>query len=429
MEVSMGVGERIKLIRIEKKMSQSEIAGNVFSRNYLSQIERELIKPSQKAISHCAKMLNIPEFLLVNEGTELNSTIYKELTNIFLDMRRVFSEQDYLKCIDLFKEIEVYGLLIKSLDIMKMTLWAIKSYFALQDYDNSLKLIRSIKASASFENRREMEMELQFDLCESDIYFNQGEFDKALNGKLEIEKKLDEYNLDMDIDLRIDNLSWIQVLYEFIGKKEEVKKYYGMIQELTKKNKVITRGLLRSMTGYYHDDIDASFHEKLEQYEMLNSMSRLIDDWDRIAVICCYKIELLFDYKHYDSIEKNLDELNSIILKLKDPMLSDYYKAYVSLFRSKLMTVYWNYDQAKKLLNTAIEFLEKNKAILAIRLTIDCHFQSAIMYNMIKQYDSALLYLDMAETASKKYKLLNRLSKIKKLRMRIFEVLNNENHL
>ena len=113
----------------------------------------------------------------------------------------------------------------------------------------------------------------------------------------------------------------------------------------------------------------------------------------------------------------------SFVVKAKK-LFGEDYKAYLSLFKSKLMTVYWRYGEAKKLLNTAIEFLEKNKTRPEITLMIDCYFQSAIMYNMKKEYDSSLLYLDMAETVSNKYGLLNRLPKIYSLKTRILDKVN-----
>jgi len=418
----MGVGERIRSIRIEKKMSQLDLAGNAFSRNYLSQIERGLIKPSQRAISHCALMLEVPVFFLINEGAELNDSIVKELDDKYLQIKNAFIEKNYEQCVYLFDKAEVLNSYFSTSKLMSITLWATKSYFILQDYDNAMRLIDSMNKDNHTDN--ELEIGLEFDLCESNIYYNQGELKKALNCRLKIERKIKEFDLEFDINYRIENLSWIQVLYEFLDNTKEVKRHFDIIQELTKKNKVITRGLLRSMTRYYRDDNEISFQEKMNKYETLSTLSKLIDDWDRIAIICCCKIELLFDSKDYDSIGKNLEELNLIITRLNTPVLVDYYKAYLSLFKSKLMTVYWRYDEAKKLLNTAIEFLEKNKTRPEITLTIDCYFQSAIMYNMKKEYDSSLLYLDMAETVSNKYGLLNRLPKIYSLKTRILDKVN-----
>ncbi len=423
MEVGMGVGERIRSIRIEKKMSQLDLAGKAFSRNYLSQIERGLIKPSQRAISHCAMMLDVPAFFLINEGAELNDLIVRDLDDKYLQMKNAFMDNNYEQCVYLFVKIDDLGSFFSSKKLMSMTLWATKSYFALQEYDNSMRLIESINQKNHADCKDEMEIGLELNLCKSNIYYNQGELKKALNCRLEIEKKINEYDYDLDVSYRIDNLSWIQVLYEFLDNTSEVKRYFDRIQELTKKNKVVTRGLLRSMTRYYRD-ANISFQEKMSRYKILDSLARMIDDWDRVAIIYCSKIELLFDAKDYDLIKENLDELNSVIMQIESPILVDYYKAYLSLFKSKLMTVYWRYIEAKKLLNTAIEFLEKNKTRPEITLMIDCYFQSAIMYNMKKEYDSSLLYLDMAETASKKYGLLNRLPKIYNLKTRILGKVN-----
>ncbi len=54
------LGERLKQTRIEKKLTQREVAGEFITRNMLSQIENGLATPSIKTIEYLAKTLNKP---------------------------------------------------------------------------------------------------------------------------------------------------------------------------------------------------------------------------------------------------------------------------------------------------------------------------------------------------------------------------------
>ncbi|MCH4890954.1 helix-turn-helix transcriptional regulator [Acidaminobacter sp. JC074] len=417
----MGVGKRIKSIRTKRRLSQSDLAGDAFSSNYLSQIERELIKPSQRAIAHCARILKVPEYVLTNTESELTRSIDAELNEKYICMRQAFTDHDYKKCIHIYHEIDEYGLHMDTHELLDMTLWAAKSYLILHDSENSMRLVNSIITNNCKYRECELDVLLEFNLCQADIYYVKGAFNKALKCRLEIERKINDFHLEFDINLRIENLSWLQVLYEFLDDKDQVKAYFDKIQVLAKDYQVITSGLLRSMTRYYRYIDSMSLHEKMLEFELLSKMSKMIDDWDRIAIICCYKIELLFEQKDYMAIERQLEELSIIIPKMNTLIFINCSKAYMYLFRSKLMTAYDKYDEAKKYLNVAVEFLEENKETPAITLMIDCYLQSATLFYMKEEDDSAMLYLIMAEEASRKYDLLNRLPKIDNLRSKILE--------
>lgn len=67
----MTIGEKIKKLRTDKLMSQSELAGSEITRNMLSQIEHGSANPSLSTVSYIASRLNVsPSFLLANEEDE-----------------------------------------------------------------------------------------------------------------------------------------------------------------------------------------------------------------------------------------------------------------------------------------------------------------------------------------------------------------------
>ena len=67
----MTIGEKIKKLRTDKLMSQSELSGSEITRNMLSQIEHGSATPSLSTINYLATRLNVsPGFLLANEQDE-----------------------------------------------------------------------------------------------------------------------------------------------------------------------------------------------------------------------------------------------------------------------------------------------------------------------------------------------------------------------
>ena len=54
------VGEKIKTLRKELNMTQSELAGEEMTKSMLSQIENNVSNPSMKTLQYIAKVLNKP---------------------------------------------------------------------------------------------------------------------------------------------------------------------------------------------------------------------------------------------------------------------------------------------------------------------------------------------------------------------------------
>ncbi len=62
------VGERIKLVRKRRRMTQSELAGNEITRNMLSRIENGCALPSLGTLVHLASRLGVPASALLDDA-------------------------------------------------------------------------------------------------------------------------------------------------------------------------------------------------------------------------------------------------------------------------------------------------------------------------------------------------------------------------
>ena len=67
----MNIGKKIKELRTEKLMTQSELAGAEITRNMLSRIENEAALPSLGTVLYLAERLGVPAGYLLSEGDEV----------------------------------------------------------------------------------------------------------------------------------------------------------------------------------------------------------------------------------------------------------------------------------------------------------------------------------------------------------------------
>jgi len=100
--MSVNIGEKIKNLRLEKTMTQTELAGDQVTRNMLSLIEKGRAVPSLQTLNYIASRLNVsPSFLLADEKEEKMMLKYTAISDILL----AFKNQNYRICMDLCKRI------------------------------------------------------------------------------------------------------------------------------------------------------------------------------------------------------------------------------------------------------------------------------------------------------------------------------------
>ena len=94
----MNIGEKIKKLRTEKLMTQSELAGSEITRNMLSRIENGAALPSLGTIQYIAKRLNVSVgYLMADEKDELIYFKHNEIDNI----KKAYMAGDFKICRDM----------------------------------------------------------------------------------------------------------------------------------------------------------------------------------------------------------------------------------------------------------------------------------------------------------------------------------------
>ena len=94
----MDIGNKIRQLRVEKLMTQSELAGSEITRNMLSQIENGIALPSISTVIYLAKRLGVSAgFLLADEN---DNFIYKK-TATMKNIKKAFTDKSFEICRDL----------------------------------------------------------------------------------------------------------------------------------------------------------------------------------------------------------------------------------------------------------------------------------------------------------------------------------------
>lgn len=94
----MDIGKKIKSLRSEKLMTQSELAGTEITRNMLSRIENGAALPSLGTILYLAKKLGVPAGYLLSEGDE--EFLYNK-TGVMKNIKRAYKDGNFELCRDI----------------------------------------------------------------------------------------------------------------------------------------------------------------------------------------------------------------------------------------------------------------------------------------------------------------------------------------
>ena len=94
----MDIGKKIKKLRTEKLMTQSELTGGEITRNMLSRIENGAALPSLGTVIYLASKLGVPAGYLLSEGEE--EFIYHK-TSVMKNIRRAYIDKHFEICRDM----------------------------------------------------------------------------------------------------------------------------------------------------------------------------------------------------------------------------------------------------------------------------------------------------------------------------------------
>ena len=424
--MSMTIGNEIKKIRISKGISQKSLAGNAFSRSYISQVERDAIIPSSKAIFHNANIFNISPYKLVDSKTIGRIMSEDEIFNMFLSARTSYLEEDYKNCIKVLPLVIMAKDMLDVTDLISAKVWLADSFYQIGESEKALGLCEVFLDDNSSYTRTELAIALKLIHIKGIINYDEGNYQESLSSFLTIEQTTADRQLDVDKDLLIDNLSRIQMLYESLGYDDKVDEYMNRVIELSKKFNMISKGTLRSINRYYRDNSTDSVEEMVDFYESLMETARFIGDTYRVSVLYSSIVELYLKHDYLSKLEESLHKEKMSILEIENTASRGYSLAFYHLFAGRYYVKLKEFDKALDCYTKAQELISDSKCSKSIKLEIDSLYNYAELYYEKGELESAKLYILMAENASKEISTTVRNKKIDQLKSLILSKINVE---
>ena len=100
----MTLGQKIKTVRVDKKITQSALAKGQITRNMLSAIENDKAQPSLTTLRYIASALEVPLEYLISESDDLSFYLKKEKIE---SIRFAFKTEKFKYCIKLILDVPV----------------------------------------------------------------------------------------------------------------------------------------------------------------------------------------------------------------------------------------------------------------------------------------------------------------------------------
>ena len=98
----MNIGEKIRLSRLDKNMTQAQVAGDKITRNMLSAIESGKASPSLDTLFYIADRLDLKISYLLSE--DISESLYKK-ANLMPEIKKAYINKKYEYCISLVEQI------------------------------------------------------------------------------------------------------------------------------------------------------------------------------------------------------------------------------------------------------------------------------------------------------------------------------------
>jgi tetratricopeptide (TPR) repeat protein len=356
----LALGQKIKNLRIEKKLTQQEVAGDFITRNMLSKIESGTANPSLKTLELIAERLDKPiTYFLENieDESNFNPNEVNQLDIVFYNSSFHLKNKEYEKCIVYIQHnIDKFESTLSDASCGRILYNLGICYYNLDDYENAVVNLK--KANLLLGNLQDYYYSANSNYILSVIYFSQKKYEEA--------EKFIRYSLSAFERSFINDI--------FL----EIRIYYtlGYILRMQKKYNDALAPLLHSirLSKEYNCHYNAG-----NTYMLLGNVYHFINDIDN-AILYTRKAIELYDFSEmYDLKASSQKNLGNFLLNNQ------------------------NYIEAIKCLSKALDYFQQVNNQVKSNTTKCDIFQCMVELNNIEeslQFYKAI-NLDMITTADK----------------------------
>lgn len=320
------LGERIKKLRKQKKLTQTEVVGERLTKGMLSLIENGKAQPSMESLRFIANQLNVDVDFLIDDGTlsmlrNLYTTIEEDV-----ERRKLIRDPEELQSltIKIIEKIEPYLSEIQGTNYEQIRLREV--YFLMNRTINKAKSLDEYwKFIDQYEEIHAYSQMLRcyFYLCQAAI--EQRNYNETLAILKQGEKRIEPYELMMDPMVILDLYYNLTISYSAVDNTRMSDHYLQKALNMAKKKQIFYR-----MDRFYHllfiQSIANEDINKCKEYiEKLMLLSEFADD-------PAISVRYLYSKLHYMNIVEK--KYAQIVMEI------DHYKTklqdYLFLFKNPI---------------------------------------------------------------------------------------------
>jgi len=384
-------------------MTQEELAGDQFTKSYISLIERGKINPSMKALNYISEKLNKPVSLLLDgEGSIIDSNNLYRISQMIETGKKLVDNFEFDKALTVFNKLmdNIDNLTNYHKGLIYYYLGYI--YFKKETSDSSFDLIKNSidflkNALKNFEdNDPKDNLEIYIKLAESQYILNNK--NKCLKYFIEAKEFEEQYKVSLDSYFYI--LRNITILYTQKGNYSIAIDYLKKIIELSKKERILNESVLGSYITL------STCYFCLEQYEDSISMlekllpvyENLLDDPKRHSGIYFRMAKIYIETGDYDTALEKINKSVEISKNIKEDSMKTLTLLYNRLFKGKIHFLKNNLDEAFFETSLMLKELDSVNRIdnEYISLKADVYTLIGEIHLNEKKYEKALNYFEKA---------------------------------
>jgi transcriptional regulator with XRE-family HTH domain len=402
---SIFIGDKIKELRKNLKISQEQLAGVNFTKSYISKLEKGIVTPSIKALELISKTLDVPLSTFIDDKKK-DDTYLKD----FLLAQSLYEQGNYEMSLKNLIEILSAKETIDEDLLTKIYYYISEVSLKVDKYETCIEYCNeAINILTDTENI----YGLRILLALGDAYYYINRRLDSLDVFLKAEELLDKHNVFIDVLTRIELYNDIAILYSQLTQKEKSTSYFKRIIDISQNEKIINERVLNAYAGLaqisqiYERDADKSLSYLTKD---VLSLYKYFGNYEELS-----KIYLKFANAYYekDDLEKFIDYVNKIddlLPLIKNEEHKTEIKIYYDLYKGKYFLRNGLINDAKELFENAKKLASSNPDFITTMIAVNMNLGMLGIYTNDPQM--AIEYYSKGENISYEIEFRLRLPEI-----------------
>ncbi|WP_102693734.1 helix-turn-helix domain-containing protein [Rummeliibacillus pycnus] len=338
------LGNRIRTLRKQRKMTLATLAGDHITKGMLSLIENDKANPSMETLQYIAEQLQVDVSSLLEEVNivELRKTLEK-VEEIYNANTR-FEDGPRLEIVNLIKPyIEELPVCYESGKLLYYYT-DVLSDLKMDNWEQSLE-----RGLAMFKEMNMMNEWMKMEILRFSIYFYEHNYEQALNVGLATEEEAKNKHYMIDPITVLDLLYYIAVTYLGINERKKGMDYLQKGLQLSKKNRLFYKIDDIYRVACYQAIMDGDDQARTYYFNKLDQYATFAED--KLS----YSYMFLIQIHYYNSFARDYEKASNLLEQYAKLKIEDFTNTYFYLVEKGKNLYYLSH------IDEALQELEKFK--------------------------------------------------------------------